>query len=88
MPKIKSAVKRNELSAERRQANKAKRSALRTAVKKAASSIAGQSAEASVRLSEASRTLDKAAAAGVIHKNTAARKKSRLARKLNAVKGA
>ncbi|MEG2204203.1 MAG: 30S ribosomal protein S20 [Oscillospiraceae bacterium] len=83
MPNIKSAKKRVKVIAAKAAENKAQRSALRTTVKKAELSLAdsaGTGAEA-VRL--AIKTIDQAAAKGIIHKNTAARKKSALACKLN-----
>ncbi len=86
MPNIKSAKKRAELSATFREANRAKRSALRTALRKVSTSLSAKPEEARAALVSAAKALDKAAAAGLIHKNTAARKKSRLTRKVNAMK--
>ena len=85
MPKIKSAKKRAALGAKHREANKARLSALRTAVKKVVASPGGDAGDARARLTAAVKELDQAAAAGLIHKNTAARKKSRLAKKINAL---
>lgn len=85
MPNIKSAKKRTEISARLNTANKAKRSALRTAVKKVTTSLSGKPEEARAELVVATKALDQAAASGLIHKKTAARKKSRLAKKVNAV---
>ena len=85
MPNIKSAAKRARQSAVRRMANRAKRSALRTAIKKVTASLAKGPEEARAALRLAIKKLDRAAAAGLIHKNTAARKKSRLTRKVNAL---
>lgn len=85
MPNIKSAKKRAELSVAHREANKAKRSTLRSAVKKVTTSISANSGEARADLIYATKKLDQAAAAGLIHKNTAARRKSRLTRKINAL---
>ena len=85
MPNIKSAAKRARQSEARRLANRAKRSALRTAVKKVTASLAQGPEAAREALRLAVKKLDQAAAAGLIHKNTAARKKSRLMRKLNAL---
>ncbi len=85
MPNIKSAKKRAAIELERRKANQAKRSALRTAVKRVTASLEGQPADARADLIRATKALDQAAAAGLIHKNTAARKKSRLTRRLNAL---
>lgn len=64
--------------------NRSIRSATRTYVAKAVKSIAsedGEDMEASVK--QALRTLDKAAKAGVVHPNNAARRKSRLMKRLN-----
>ena len=78
MPNIKSAKKRVKVIAAKTERNKAINSALKTDIKKA---NAENKAEA-VRV--ALRAIDKATAKGILHKNTAARKKSSLARKLNA----
>lgn len=85
MPNIKSAVKRESLSARQREANKSKRSALRTIVKKAAASLQESPDQARDRIILAAKKLDQAASAGLIHKNKAARKKSRLMKQLNAI---
>ncbi|EFM12722.1 ribosomal protein S20 [Paenibacillus curdlanolyticus YK9] len=86
MPNIKSAIKRVKTSEKRRALNASQKSALRTAVKSADQAIAGTDVEvAKVALVAASKKLDKAATKGLIHKNAAARKKSRLAKKLNAL---
>jgi small subunit ribosomal protein S20 len=79
MANIKSQIKRNRQSERHRQGNMAVRSRLRTEAKKIRRSIdAGESVDAQLR--ETGRLLDKAASRGVIHKRTAARRKSRLAR--------
>jgi small subunit ribosomal protein S20 len=78
---IKSQIKRNRQNERRRLANKATRSRLRTearTVQEAASS--GDADTAGSRFRETSRLLDKAASQGAIHRNTAARRKSKLAR--------
>lgn len=81
MANIKSQIKRNRQNEIRNERNKSTRSALRTSVKRFLESAeSGDDAEARYR--EAARALDKAAAKGVIHKNQAANKKSRLARRL------
>jgi small subunit ribosomal protein S20 len=85
---IKSQIKRNLQNEKARVRNKAVRSELKTRVKVAtvaAETGAENSAEA-LRL--AVKRIDKAAAKGVIHKNAAARKKSRLVRRLAALAGA
>lgn len=77
MPNIKSAEKRLRQSEERRLLNSANRSRMKTAVKKA---IESKGQEASLK--QAISAIDRAAAKGVIHKNAAARRKSRLVKKL------
>ncbi|MEK3788281.1 MULTISPECIES: 30S ribosomal protein S20 [Paenibacillus] len=87
MPNIKSAVKRVKTSEKRRALNASQKSALRTAVKAADTALASNEVEtAAAAFKAASTKLDKAATKGLIHKNAAARKKSRLAKKLNALK--
>ena len=86
MANIKSAMKRIRTSEKRRVRNAAVRSAVRGSVKSARAAIeAGQAAQARETLQRTIQTLDKAVTKGVIHKNTAARKKSRLTRQLNAL---
>lgn len=84
MPNIKSAKKRVKVIATKTAQNKAYKSALRTAVKKAYNAIdtnADNKAEA-VRL--AVKKIDQAVTKGILHKNTAARSKSNLVKRLNA----
>ncbi len=82
MPNIKSAKKRVKVIAVKTARNKASRSALKTEIKKANDAIAtGDNAQEAVRL--ATKKIDQAAAKGLLHKNTAARKKSALAKKAN-----
>ena len=86
MPNIKSSIRSVKTDAERRAKNAAKKSAVRTAAKKVEAKVAeGNKAEAEVTLKNASSLLDKAAQDGVISKNAAARKKSKLAKKVNKV---
>lgn len=79
MPNIKSAKKRVLVSKVRNERNKAARSELKTVMKKARA----EDADAQARLT-AVKKLDKAAGKGLIHKNKAARLKSRMAKKANA----
>jgi small subunit ribosomal protein S20 len=79
---IKSQKKRILTNAKRAERNKAVRSELKTRVKAAARAAGTEDATALARLAQ--KRLDMAAAKGVIHKNAAARRKSRLAKKLNA----
>lgn len=83
MPNIKSAKKRVKVIATKTARNKAAKSALRTAIKKANVAIEASAADKDVVVREAFKKIDQAAAKGIIHKNTAARKKSAFALKLN-----
>ncbi len=84
MANIKSQIKRNKQNEQRRVRNKAVRSELKTRTK-AATSAAEQGAENADELARlAIKRLDKAAAKGIIHKNQAARRKSRLVKRLAA----
>ncbi|HSE94367.1 MAG TPA: 30S ribosomal protein S20 [Methylomirabilota bacterium] len=86
MANIASALKRMRQSEKRRARNMAVRSAVRTAVKTARTALeTGPVADAQAVLARTIRTLDKAVTKGVLPKNTAARRKSRLARQLNAL---
>jgi small subunit ribosomal protein S20 len=79
---IKSQIKRNRQNERARERNKAVRSALRTSTRRFTEAAdAGNSDEAAVAGREASRKLDKAASAGVIHKNQAANRKSAIAKR-------
>ena len=81
MANIKSQKKRILTNAKAAERNRAVRSELKTRVKTATAS-AGSGDDSSVRL--AMSKIDRAVAKGVLHKNTAARKKSRLMQKINA----
>lgn len=86
MPNIKSAKKRVEISSERRKANMMKRSELKTSLKKAASSLtAGDPGTAKANVLSTIKVLDESVNKGIIHKNQAARRKSRLMKNLNAI---
>lgn len=80
MPNIKSAKKRVKVIAAKTLRNKAIKSELKTYVKK--TNNAEENKAEAVRV--AIKKIDQAAAKGILHKNTAARKKSALARSLNA----
>ncbi len=85
MANIKSQIKRNRQNELRRVRNKSARSALRTRVKRFLEATEQDDRDTADRLyREAAKALDQAAAKGVIHKNAAANKKSRLARRLSA----
>lgn len=85
MPNIKSAIKRVKTSENAKAQNIQAKSAMRTAVKKSEAAIVNNDAEVKVSFVDASSKLDKAAAKGLIHKNAAARKKSRLAKRINSL---
>lgn len=83
MANIKSAIKRNKQNEKRRVRNRVYRGVARTFVSRARKAIEGNDAEtAKAATLEAISALDKAAQKGVIHKNNAARRKSRLMKKL------
>jgi small subunit ribosomal protein S20 len=81
-----SAIKRARQNVERNKRNSALRSALRTAVKKVLVAVEQADATAAqAELPHAVRALGKATTKGIIHKNYAARKISRLTHKVNAL---
>ena len=84
MPNIKSAKKRVKVIAAKTARNKAARSALRTEIKKADLAIETGAENKVEALRAAVKKIDQAAAKGLLHKNTAARRKSALAKKANA----
>jgi small subunit ribosomal protein S20 len=75
---IRSQIKRNRQTTKRQARNKAVRSELRTRTKKAISAIEGGTEHSAEALRLAIKRIDKAASKGVIHKNQAANRKSRL----------
>ena len=84
MANSKSALKRIRVAERRRARNKPFKSAAKTYVKRAEGSIAsGEQDAAALAVSSAVAMLDRVASKGVIHKNNAARRKSRLMAKLN-----
>lgn len=85
MPNIKSAKKRVKVTATKTLRNKTINTALKTDIKKANLALENKDANSAEAVKVALRSIDKAAAKGILHKNTAARKKSALAHKLNAV---
>ena len=76
MANIKSLIKRNRQNEKRRLRNRAVRSELRTFQKSAEAAAGTEDEDEALR--QAIKRIDKAAAKGVLHKNTAARRKSRL----------
>ena len=86
MPNIKSAIKRVSVIEKKTARNNMIKTGYRTAVKKFEQAVeAGNKEEATVLFSAATKKIDQACTKGVIVKNTAARKKSSLAKKLNAM---
>jgi small subunit ribosomal protein S20 len=81
---IKSQIKRNRQNEKRHARNKAVRSELKTRVKRAITAAESGAEDLSLATRLAAKRLDKAAASGVIHKNAAARRKSRLQKRINA----
>lgn len=83
MPNIKSAKKRVKVIATKTARNKALNTNLKTTLKKANSAIADNTPEKQDAVLCAIKKIDQAWSKGLLHKNTAARKKSKLVRKLN-----
>lgn len=84
MPNIKSASKRVLIAKDRNARNKAKKSVLKTNIKKFDAAVAEGNRDAAVSAYKvAVKTVDRAATKGLIHKNAAANKKSRMTVKLN-----
>lgn len=84
MPNIKSAKKRVKVNKTKADANKARKSNLKTILKKADVACTTNSADKAEAIKVAIKRVDQACAKGIMHKNAAARKKSQLAKKLNA----
>ena len=81
MPNIKSVIKDVKKSRQNRLRNLAAKSAIKTFVKRAKSAIEASDADTTTVVSKAVSVIDKAAEKGIIHKNAAARRKSRLMKK-------
>ena len=83
MANIKSAIKRNKQNEQKRVANRVYRGRARTYVARARVAMEGESQDDAMKATlEAIQTLDKAAQKGILHKNNAARRKSRLMKAL------
>ncbi|HTJ75376.1 MAG TPA: 30S ribosomal protein S20 [Acidimicrobiales bacterium] len=82
MANIKSQIKRNRTNEKARLRNKAARSEIKTRVKAAVAATSESPEQAAEALRTAIKRIDKAAAKGIIHKNQAANRKSRLMRRL------
>lgn len=86
MANIQSQIKRNRQNAVRFERNKAVRSRLKTFSRRFAdAAAAGDKEAATAAYGDAARALDKAASKGVIHRNTAANRKSGMAKRLSAL---
>ena len=85
MPNIKSAKKRVLVSKMQNEKKRAAKSALKTQLKKfdAALEVGGEAAQEAFKATV--KAIDRAATQGILHKNTAARKKSQIAGKFNSV---
>jgi small subunit ribosomal protein S20 len=82
-----SAKKRVRQNAKKKAINRARKSEVKTGVKRLEDVIkTGDAAAAQEQLKAVARNLDKVSATSTMHKNTAARKKSRLAKRINALK--
>ena len=84
MPNSKSAKKRVQVAEVRAARNKACNSALKTSIKKANAAIDINDANKAEAVKAAVKSIDQAAAKGILHKNCAAHKKSAIVKKLNA----
>ena len=87
MANIQSQIKRNRQNEKRRLRNRNVRGSARTAVNQARAAVAKNAPETKETILLAIRELDKSAGKGVIHANKAARLKSRLMKRLNALGG-
>lgn len=88
MANLKSQIKRNRQNERARVRNKSEKSALKTKVRRVREAVAaGDTQSAQEQYRELARSLDKAAAKGVLHKRRAADRKSRLARALSGSAG-
>ncbi|NLL44589.1 MAG: 30S ribosomal protein S20 [Mollicutes bacterium] len=86
MPNLKNAVKKVKVIAKKSESNNTFKASMRTAIKKVEKAVeAKDKANASELLKDAIKKIDKAVSKGVIHKNTGARYKARLTKKVNAM---
>ena len=83
MPNIKSAKKRVRINEAKAMRNKAVKSDLKTALKKADLAVANNADDKEVVIKTAIKKVDMACSKGIVHKNNASRKKSALAKSLN-----
>jgi len=82
LPNIKSAIKRVKVSEKKNLRNRIVKSKVKTAMKKFDAELAENPANASAQYSATTSAIDKAATKGIMHKNTANRKKARLAKQM------
>ncbi|MGB9553772.1 MAG: 30S ribosomal protein S20 [bacterium] len=82
MPRSKSAIKRERLTKKRTQRNRSLESRLKSAIKKAQRAVVLKEENSDEIVRDACRTIDKMVTKGILHKNAAARKKSRLMKKV------
>lgn len=82
MPNIESAIKRTRTSEKSAVQNNVKKSSMRTAVRKFEKAVEAGDSNAETLFNSAVKEIDTAASKGLIHKNKAARNKSRLSAKL------
>ena len=82
MANIKSQKKRNITNAKRHERNKAVKAEMKTRTKRVEATLGTDDNDEALR--EAVKRIDSAASKGIIHKNAAARKKSRMMKKVNA----
>ena len=85
MPNIKSAIKRVKVAERNRLKNRSWRSSIRSAKTEVAASTSKNKEDAQTALNNAYKVIDMAVAKGILHKNAAARRKSGLAKAVNAV---
>ncbi len=86
MANIKSQIKRIKTNLKAQERNKAVKSELKTAIRRANEAVAaGDKASAEAALKTATKKLDKAVSKGVIHENQAANRKSSIAKKVAAL---
>jgi small subunit ribosomal protein S20 len=86
LPNIKSAKKRVEVTKVKSAQNQAAKSVLKTSIRKAEASIAeGDPKLADSTYKSVVKTIDQAVAKGILHKNTAARRKSKLAKSISSI---
>lgn len=84
MPNIKSAKKRVITSAKKAESNNTNVQKTKTSIKKTVKEVeVGNKEAATVKYNEAVKNIDKAVSSGLMHKNTAARRKSRLTKMIN-----